>query len=133
MRTISSSSLAIVLFLALLGSAVAGGGSSGEWSRQEYKIAGSWSIVEQDGKLFVKLSEDFKTRSGPDLKIFFSPRALDSLSGKNVTTDGVLVARLRSHKGAQSYAIPPGIEPGSFKSIVIHCEKYSTLWGGASL
>ena len=106
---------------------------SGTFTRQDYKIAGSWSIIEQDGKWHVRLSDDFKTKSAPDLKIFLSPADLDTLTGKTATRNSVLVAPLRSSKGGQSYELPDGVDVTRYRSIVIHCEQYSKLWGGGSL
>lgn len=117
----------------LVGTAAGDLEMSGSWTRQEQKIAGSWSIVEENGRLRLRLSDDFKTKSGPDLKIFLSRGDLDSITGKNATQDAVLVAPLGSSKGGQSYAIPGGVDLSQFKSLIIHCDKYSKLWGGSSL
>ena len=133
MKLIPKVAVLAALGIAFATAAAAEVRSSGTWSRQETKIAGSWSIVEEGGELFVKLSDDFKTRSGPDLKIFLSPADLDRLNGKNATSGSVLVARLRSPKGGQSYPLPSGIDLSRYRSIVIHCEKYAKLWGGSSL
>ena len=80
-----------------------------------------------------KLSDDFKTKSAPDLNIFLSRAELPTLNGKNATRDAVLVAPLKSAKGSQSYAIPEGVDLSEFRSIVIHCVEYSKLWGGSAL
>ncbi len=134
MKNLLKTVLVLAVVASWLGSAAAGDvRKSGNWSRQELKISGEWSIVEEQGRLHVRLSDGFKTKSGPDLKIFLSHSDLDSLTGKNATSHAVLIAPLSSNKGAQSFAIPAGVEPSEYKSIIIHCEKYSKLWGGASL
>jgi len=106
---------------------------SGSWTQKESKIAGQWSIVQDGDGLRVHLSDDFKTKSAPDLKIFLSRDAPDVLNGKNATRNAVLVAPLDSAKGGQSFAIPEGIDLSEFRTILIQCEKYSKLWGVATL
>lgn len=75
----------------------------------------------------------FKTKSGPDLKIFFSAKSLSLLNGKNAATGNYRLVKLKSVKGDQSYTIPSSVDLSKYKTIFIHCEKYSKLWAGASL
>jgi len=32
--------------------------------KKKYRIKGSWSLVERDGKKYVQFSDDFKTKNG---------------------------------------------------------------------
>lgn len=105
----------------------------GVWTKKSFKSGGSWSIVSADGKLFVKLSDDFKTRNAPDLKIFLSPQSAADTTGKNATDGALLISPLESNKGAQVYEIPAGTDLNSFSSILIHCEQYSKLWSASDL
>lgn len=106
---------------------------SGSWTKKSFKSAGDWSIVKEHGKTYVKLSDDFRTRNAPDLKIFLSPLAASDTTGKNATQGSVLVAPLTSNSGAQAYEIPEGVDLAQFKSVLIHCEQYSKLWSAADL
>ncbi|MEM9481124.1 MAG: DM13 domain-containing protein [Verrucomicrobiota bacterium] len=106
--------------------------ASGSWSKKEYSVNGSWKIVEEDGVKKLKLV-GFKTRSAPDLKIFFSPKSLSELNGKNATSGSYKLVKLKSAKGDQTYTIPAGVDLDKYKSIVVHCEQYSKLWAGAAL
>ncbi len=106
---------------------------SGVWTKKSFKSSGEWAIVKEDGKIFVKLSADFRTRKAPDLKIFLSPRAAADANGKNATEGAVLIAPLSSNSGAQVYEIPAGVDLNAYKSILIHCEAYSKLWSAADL
>lgn len=126
---ILTTTMAMIVALTSLSSQVL----AGDFSRQEYKFSGSWTIEKAGDDLVLKLSDDFKTRSGPDLKIFLSPTDIGSITGKTATKGSVLVSRLESNKGEQSYRIPAGTDLSQFKSIVVHCEKFSKLWGGDSL
>ena len=105
----------------------------GSWTGKSSTIKGGWSIVEENGKHFVLLNDDFSTKKAPDLKLFLSPLSLEKLSNSNATTGSVLIAKLGSHKGAQRYEIPGGVDLSKFQSLIVHCEKYSKLWGGADL
>ena len=103
------------------------------WTKKGFAIAGGWSIVERDGKHFVLLDDSFKTKNAPDLKIFLSPLPLEEVHDDNATEGSVFVGALRSAKGAQELEIPAGTDLQRFRTILIHCERYTKLWGGASL
>ena len=106
---------------------------TGVWKKKTSKSSGEWSIVKEHGRTFVKLSDDFKTRKAPDLKIFLSPLSAAAANGKNATEGAVLISALSSHKGAQIYEIPAGVDLAAYKSILIHCEAYAKLWSAADL
>lgn len=124
----------IVLFSFLLAlPLVAATLHQGKWTKKGYSIAGTWQIVEEGGRKFVVLDDAFKTKNAPDLKIFLSPRSVAELNNRNATQGSVLVGPLQSPKGAQRLEIPSGTNLSSHRSILIHCEKYSKLWGAAAL
>ena len=103
--------------------------ATGTWTKSNYSIDGGWRIEKIGDKLNVILDNDFATKKAPDLKIFFSKEPLDGLTSKNA----VLVTELTSNKGSQSYVIDKDIDITTYQTILIHCEKYSVLWGGAPL
>ncbi|MEM7049350.1 MAG: DM13 domain-containing protein [Acidobacteriota bacterium] len=107
--------------------------ASGEWSKKSFRIDGSWQIVDEGGSLWVVLDDSFKTKKAPDLKLFLSPKSLAEVGNRNATDGSVLIAPLDSNRGAQRYAIPKGTDLAAFQTLLIHCEKYSKLWGGAAL
>lgn len=98
------------------------------WTKKSQSIAGTWVIA--DGTLTLT---GFSTRKAPDLKIFLSPQTVDRLSNRNAENGAVLIAPLKSPKGDQSYPLPADIDLTQFKSILIHCQKYTKLWGAADL
>lgn len=102
---------------------------AGGWSKKSSRINGSWSITGN----ILTISDDFKTRSGPDLKIFLSTAPLSQLNGNNATSNAILVSPLASASGGQQYYLPAGVDLSQFQSIIIHCEAFSKLWGGAPL
>ena len=105
----------------------------GNWTKKNYAIQGSWRIVEENGIRAVVLDGDFATKRAPDLKIFLSPRSLEELGDGNATAGSLRIAQLKRHKGSQRYEISKDVDLGSYKTILIHCEKYSKLWGAADL
>lgn len=101
--------------------------------KAKYKISGDVTILEKDGMTILRLSEDFKTKNGPDLKLFLSPQMAGEATGQTATQGAVKLDVLRSNKGAQDYILPEGVSLADFNSLLIHCEQYSVLWGGANL
>ncbi len=107
--------------------------ASGSWVDKKYSINGNWEVMQrEDGNWIIKFDENFKTKSGPDLKVFLSPQSIDEVTGKTATQGAVLLAKLTNNKGAQEYVLPSNIDINDFKSLLIHCEAYSVLWGGAN-
>jgi len=106
--------------------------ASGGWTKASYSASGSWTIVREDGALFVELSDDFRTRNAPDLKIFLSPNKASSLTGRNATDGAVLVSPLSSNRGAQRYRLPVS-DLSAYETIIIHCEAFSKLWSTSSI
>ena len=43
------------------------------------------------------------------------------------------LGRLRSFKGSQRYAIPPGVELKNYPSVIIWCERFGVLISPADL
>ncbi len=107
---------------------------TGTFQKKKEKIAGTFTIKKNGDKTVLELSDDFKTRSGPDLQIIISPVAFEKVNGKNALKSGaVSIAPLKSNKGGQVFEIPADMNLADMSCILIHCVKYSRLWGGAPL
>lgn len=104
-----------------------------EFVKKRYKIQGKGELVKSGETSIINFSEDFKTKSGPDLKVYLSPEPLSELSGKNALQNAVKVGVLKSNSGYQSYIIPENIDVSGFQSVIIQCEAFSVLWGGFDL
>ncbi|MEM9143018.1 MAG: DM13 domain-containing protein [Bacteroidota bacterium] len=105
-----------------------------QWVEKTYTITGDWKLEEKDGDLYFVLADNFKTSSGPDLKLYLLKTDMDTVGDRDsVDRIGVFVAELDSHKGGQSYKLPSGTKISDYKSLVIHCKKYSVVWGGVRL
>ncbi len=126
--------LAVLTMFTILSMPLAAGtGVDRPWVEKKYNIKGQWNIVQQDGQTVIRFSDDFKTKNGPDLKIFLSKQNIAQVNGRNATQDSVLVGLLKSPKGGQDYVLPAGIDVNEFQTVLIHCEKYSVLWGGGTI
>ncbi|WP_371397164.1 DM13 domain-containing protein [Fretibacter rubidus] len=106
---------------------------SGDFVKKKKSIKGDWTVVQENSQTIIRFSDDFKTKNGPDLKIFLSPQSIGSVTGKTAVDGAVLLGVLKSNKGAQDYVLPAGVSLASFSSVLIHCEAYSILWGGGAL
>lgn len=103
---------------------------SSSFVKKRYNIKGGWTLTEEDGQTLIKFDEDFKTKGGPDLKLYLSSKSLSELESPDVEASSLKFSVLKSNKGAQSYIIPADINLSDYKSVVIHCEAFSVLWGG---
>ena len=113
--------------------AAAVGHNSGTWVTKSKAIKGGWSIEKRGDQHVITFNEKFKTKGGPDLKVFLSPQSIDQVTGRNATNGAELVAVLKSTRGSQEYVLPANIVVSSFNSLLIHCEQFSVLWGGANI
>jgi hypothetical protein len=90
-----------------------------------HATAGSAAIVEQDGRFYVSLGGDFDhDGTAPDAKV-----AMGAGGYRRET----LLGPLKSAKGAQSYAIPEGLDPAAYDQVWIWCERYGVPLGLAEL
>ncbi len=107
--------------------------SSGKWTKKGYEVEGEWRIVEKNGGYVLELTGGFATKKAPDLKLFLSKKSAAELSNRNATEGATLIGNLESARGAQSYRLPANMDPKGFKTLVLHCEKYSKLWAVSPL
>ncbi|WP_409434005.1 DM13 domain-containing protein [Litorimonas sp. RW-G-Af-16] len=107
--------------------------AQGEFTKKRYTISGNWQIDQDCTSTIVNFGESFKTKGGPDLKVYLSKLPLSELSNKTVDRNGMKLSVLKANQGAQSYTIPADVNLSEYKSVVIHCEAFSVLWGGFDL
>jgi hypothetical protein len=104
-----------------------------EFVKKRYTIHGTAELSKSSEGVQIAFSEDFKTKGGPDLKIYLSKKSLSELDNESVDENSLKISVLKSKKGAQSYILPEDITLSDYKSIIIHCEAFSVLWGGFDL
>jgi hypothetical protein len=97
-----------------------------------HKGAGTASLVRRaDGATLLQL-EQFRVTNGPDLYVYLTPAAAPS-SHDDVTRDAVRLGRLKATDGTFSYELPPGVDPRAFRSAVIYCFQFRTIFSVAQL
>jgi len=102
--------------------------------KKRYTIHGSWNVRDaNDGQTEITFSNDFKTKGGPDLKVYLSPKLIDGLDGKTALDGAVKIGVLKSNKGQQTYIVPADLNLSDYESVLIQCEAFSVLWGGFNL
>lgn len=104
-----------------------------EFIRVNKTLKGSVTVVQENGRTILRVSDNFRASKGPDLKVFLNPNRVENVTGKTATNGAVLVSTLKSNKGSYDYVIPAGVNLSEFGSVLIHCEEFSVLWGGANL
>ena len=106
-------------------------GAFSSWGKSS--LSGNWSVVENNGKLYIELADNFAAKKGPDVKVFLSPTPSDKVTGKNAVSGSVFVQLLDDFDGSNRIALPDGVTLDDYQSLVFHCEEYSKLWGVSSL
>jgi len=116
--------------------------AQGPWVKADYEVAGQWKITRHGEQLYVELGDDFETKNGPDLHILLSPKSLTQLTDANASQEALVVGLLKTTddsvlfkkmKGAQRLAIPSEARLSDYRTILIHCVRFSHLWAGAEL
>ncbi|MGD1912166.1 MAG: DM13 domain-containing protein [Rivularia sp. (in: cyanobacteria)] len=105
--------------------------ASGNFVKQEKATRGKAKIVNINGKRYLEFDKAFSTSEGPDVKIILhrnSSVPLNVREGNYIT-----LARIKSFKGAQRYAIPENVNLANYKSVGIWCEEFNATFGYASL
>ncbi len=99
------------------------------------KLEGDWQVVQEAGQTRIVFADNFAAKKAPDLKIFLSSKPFADINGDNAADQqhAVLVSELTSYKGNMAFTVPEGISVADYQSLIVHCEQYAKLWGGASL
>jgi hypothetical protein len=88
---------------------------------------GTATLLETAPGAWALRFEDFSVRNGPDLFVYLSP---DS----DGYADGALeVAVLRATDGSFNVPLPAGVDPAEYRSVLIWCKQFSTLFAVATL
>ncbi|MEM9744195.1 MAG: DM13 domain-containing protein [Pseudomonadota bacterium] len=101
------------------------------WGRPS--LEGDWKIVKDNGGTFIELSDNFRAKQGPDVKIFLSPMPSDAVTGDNAVDGSRLIKQISDFDGSARIAIPSDVDLNKYQSLVFHCEAYSKLWGSSNL
>jgi len=79
------------------------------------------------------LEANFEVGPGPKYHVYLVPETVVTPSTPVHKTMHVDLGRLKSFKGSQNYAIPPGVDLKKYPYIVIWCEQFNVLISPARL
>ncbi|MBS9717672.1 DM13 domain-containing protein [Pseudohalocynthiibacter aestuariivivens] len=100
-------------------------GDSGTFIGQSNHVTtGGVSIVEEGGKFYVELADDFSLDGGPDPRVALGNNGYDS---------DTLLGELRELTGTQRYEIPASVDISDYNQVFIWCEIAGVPLGVATL
>ncbi|MEO0328318.1 MAG: DM13 domain-containing protein [Pseudomonadota bacterium] len=91
-------------------------GQSVEWTTGSVEIAQTATGYE------VRLGNDFKTKRGPSLWIYFGNEKPEKR-----------VDRIKSVTGAQTFRVPSSADPKLYSKLFIYCVPFNAVFGVATL
>jgi hypothetical protein len=95
---------------------------------------GTASLVQlADGQRVLRLEEDFRVTNGPDLYVYLSGSAAPRTSAELHETGAFEVAQLKGNVGGQNYQLPDDLDLSKFRSVVIFCRRFTTVFSTAEL
>jgi hypothetical protein len=98
-----------------------------------HKGQGTVTIVESADGAAVMRFEDFQVTNGPDLYVYLSGHPAPRTSAELHQVDAYEVATLKGNVGAQNYTLPADLDLSRFKSVVIYCKRFTTVFSTAAL
>lgn len=81
----------------------------------------------------VFLEDDFEVGPGPKFHVYLVPQPNIRASSDVDISTVVDLGRLRSFSGSQRYAIPAGVDPTAYASVVIWCAQFNVLISPADI
>jgi len=93
--------------------------------RSNHVTTGSAAIIEENGRYFVELGENFSLDGGPDPRV--------SLGVDGVHDPDTILGALLSLTGQQRYALPPTLDASKYNTVVIWCEVAGVPLGVAAV
>ena len=88
---------------------------------------GHYRLEYAEDRWTIHLEEDFRSDRVPDAYVVLGhqPDTIDE--------SVLFVAKLERSKGAQSYQLPEGVDPGAFHYLLIWCRRFSVGIGAAPI
>ena len=99
-----------------------------------HKGEGAATLVRlPDGQTVLRLEDDFRVTNGPDLYVYLSGSAAPRTSAELHETGAFEVAQLKCNVGGQNYQLPDDLDLSKFRSVVIYCRRFTTVFSTAQL
>jgi hypothetical protein len=103
--------------------------ATGEFRPLAHEGRGLVSLIRlADGGHLVTLT-DFETDNGPDLRVHLVPGE----PADGASADAVDLGALKGNRGDQQYALPAGLDPSGYGSVVVWCRAFSVGFTIAAL
>jgi hypothetical protein len=99
-----------------------------------HKGEGAATLVRlPDGQTVLRLEDDFRVTNGPDLYVYLSAAPAPRSSSDLHAAGAFEVAQLKGNVGGQNYALPDDLDLSKFRSVVIYCRRFTTVFSTAEL
>lgn len=85
-----------------------------------------------DGRYSLRF-EGFRVTNGPDLYVYLSGHTAPRSSAQLHQIADLEVAVLKGNVGDQAYELPAVFDPARFKSVVVYCKRFTTVFSTAEL
>ncbi len=89
-----------------------------------YRLPDATSALRLDG---------FYVTPNTDLEVRLSPMPAPHSTDEFTTAPSVLVANLDVTAGSLNFAVPPGVNPAQYRSVVLWCDRLQSVYAAASL
>jgi Electron transfer DM13 len=99
-----------------------------------HKGEGTASISElPNGQRVLRLEDDFRVTNGPDLYVYLSGDAAPRSSDQLHASGAFEVGQLKGNVGGQNYQLPADVDLSAFRSVVVYCRRFTTVFSTAEL
>ena len=86
-----------------------------------------------DGRRVLRLEDDFRVTNGPDLYVYLSGEAAPRSSDQLHASGAFEVGQLKGNVGGQNYELPSDLDLSGFRSVVVYCRRFTTVFSTAEL
>jgi hypothetical protein len=93
-----------------------------------HRGTGPVTLVELDGKTYVRF-ENVAIQNGPDLHVYLGRGTGGAYDGSR----DLYLGELKATNGSFNYEVPTGTSLGDYKSVVVWCRAFATLFTWADL
>ena len=111
---------------------------SGAFVSAEHPTQGTARLFSTPTGTVLEFDGDFQTDDGPDLVVVLHTAADvvgSTIPPAHPLQEGnyVTIAPLQSIQGVQRYAIPDTVDPSTYQSVAIWCQRFNATFGAAPL
>jgi hypothetical protein len=104
----------------------------GSFVSREHETVGTARVLQlPDGQVIVRF-EGFQTSNGPVLVVWLSKNEATGDDGA-FDDDYVDLGPLKGNIGDQNYVVPADVDPTSYTSVVVWCDRFNVSFGAADL